>query len=105
MGIKKLKKENDFLNMTLIDMLGKFDTSKTKKYTQLLVKLLNKKIEESNQLDECLLSRPHNEVQNNPIDRVLPHSCWTNSVTRNFICDYIYTPSRLVQSVRKPANS
>ena len=91
MGIKKLKKENDFLNMTLIDMLGKFDTSKTKKYTQLLVKLLNKKIEESNHLDECLLSRPHNEVQNNPIDRVLPHSCWTNSVTRNFICDYIFS--------------
>ena len=34
MGIKQLKKENDYLNMTLVDMLGKFDTSKTKKYTQ-----------------------------------------------------------------------
>lgn len=92
MGIKKLKKENDFLNMTLIDMLGKFDTSKTKKYTQLLVKLLNKKIEQHNDVNEYLLvEKSYEGAQINPIDRVLPHSCWENSVTRNFICDYIFS--------------
>jgi hypothetical protein len=91
MGIKKLKKENDFLNMTLIDMLGKFDTSKTKKYTQLLVKLLNKKIEQQNLENEYLMSKSHNEAQINPIDRVLPHGCWENMVTRNFICDYVFS--------------
>ena len=34
MGIKNLKKDNDILSMSLIDMLSKYDISKTKKYTQ-----------------------------------------------------------------------
>ena len=42
MGIKKLKKENKNLTLTLIDMLGKFDISKTKKYTQFLVNEIKK---------------------------------------------------------------
>jgi len=42
MGIKKLKEENKNLSLTLIDMLGRFDTSKTKKYTQFLVNELKK---------------------------------------------------------------
>lgn len=42
MGIKKIKKENDLVNVSLIDLMGKLDTSETKKYTQFLVKILKK---------------------------------------------------------------
>jgi hypothetical protein len=42
MGIKKIKKENDLINVSLIDLMGKLDTSETKKYTQFLVKILKK---------------------------------------------------------------
>ena len=42
----ELQKENDQLNLNLIEMLGAFDTSKTKKYTQFLIKVLNKRIKE-----------------------------------------------------------
>ena len=59
MGIKRLKKENEFLNMSIGDMLAKFDTSKTKKYSQFLVKMLNERIEEwnKNNLPELETSR------------------------------------------------
>lgn len=40
MGIKNLKKDNETLSMSIIDMLGKYDISKTKKYTQFLVKMM-----------------------------------------------------------------
>ena len=36
MGIKKLKKENEHLNLSLIDIFSAYDKSKTKKYTQLV---------------------------------------------------------------------
>ena len=42
MGIKKIKKENELVNISLIDLMGKLDTSSTKKYTQFLVKILIK---------------------------------------------------------------
>jgi len=42
MGIKKIKKENDPINVSLIDLMGNLDTSGTKKYTQFLVKTLRK---------------------------------------------------------------
>lgn len=40
MGIKKIKKENISINISLIDLMGKLDTSETKKYTQFLFKIL-----------------------------------------------------------------
>jgi hypothetical protein len=42
MGIKKIKKENDPINVSLIDLMGNLDTSGTKKYTQFLVKMIKK---------------------------------------------------------------
>ena len=90
MGIKKLKKENDILNTTLVDMLGKFDPTKTKKYSQFLVKMLNKRIEEYD--GNQLLSEGENE---NPLDRVLPNDSWQNMITRNFVCDYIFSWSNM----------
>ena len=90
MGIKKLKKENNILNTTLVDMLGKFDPTKTKKYSQFLVKMLNKRIEEYD--GNQLLSEGENE---NPLDRVLPNNSWQNMITRSFICDYIFSWSNM----------
>jgi hypothetical protein len=45
MGIKNLKKDNEILSMSLIDMLSKYDISKTKKYTQFLVKMMKREIQ------------------------------------------------------------
>ncbi len=42
MGLKRLKKENDFLNLSLIEIISSIDPSKTKKYTQFLVKMIKK---------------------------------------------------------------
>ena len=42
MGIKKIKKENNSINISLVDLMGKLDNSETKKYTQFLVKILKK---------------------------------------------------------------
>ena len=43
MGIKKIKKENNSINISLVDLMGKLDNSETKKYTQFLVQILKKK--------------------------------------------------------------
>ena len=48
MGIKKIKKENDVIDISLIDLMGKLDTSETKKYTQFLVKILKKSFDNDN---------------------------------------------------------
>ena len=48
MGIKKIKKENESVNVSLIDLMGKLDTSETKKYTQFLVKILKQSFDNDN---------------------------------------------------------
>jgi hypothetical protein len=87
MGIKKLKKENEFLNMTIADMLAKFDTSKTKKYSQFLVKLINEKIGDWKK--DNIFRKIDNS--NNPIDRVVPNDSWENSLVRFFVCDSLFS--------------
>jgi hypothetical protein len=86
MGIKKLKKENEFLNMTIADMLAKFDTSKTKKYSQFLVKILNQRIEEWKKDNLFRVTKD----PNNPIDRVIPSNSWENAIVRGFVCDWLF---------------
>jgi len=44
MGTKKLKKENEHLNISIIDILSHYDISKTNKYTQFLVRMLNQSL-------------------------------------------------------------
>jgi hypothetical protein len=88
MGIKKLKKENDYLNMTLVEMLGKFDTSKTKKYTQFLVKMINKKRESFNNKTEKDYIR---NLENNPLDEVIPCSDFDNTMIRHYVCDSLFS--------------
>jgi len=84
MGIKKIKKENDQLNLNLIEMLGAFDTSKTKKYTQFLIKVLNKRIKEYENYPQLV----ENE---NVIDKILPLNSWKNLQIRNYVCDFLFS--------------
>jgi len=86
MGIKKLKKENEILNISIGDMLAKFDTSKTKKYSQFLVRMFNKKIDNWNKNNMDLEIDPRTSM-----DKLLPYNTWENTVIRNFVCDYIFT--------------
>jgi len=88
MGIKQLKKENDYLNMTLVEMLGKFDTSKTKKYTQFLVKMINKRREIfNNETKENYIRN----LQNNHLDEVIPSSDFDNNMIRHYVCDSLFS--------------
>lgn len=50
MGIKNLKEQNKSLNVNIIDLLSEFDTTKTKKLTPFLVKLLKESRENRNSL-------------------------------------------------------
>jgi hypothetical protein len=87
MGIKRLKKENQFLNMSIGDMLAKFDTSKTKKYSQFLVKMFNERIEEwdKNNLPELETSR------RDPIEKAIPNNSLENNLVRSLICDSLFS--------------
>jgi hypothetical protein len=95
MGIKKLKKENDLLNMTLIDMLSKFDTTKTKKYTQFLVKMFNNKVDKF-ESDKNYI-RPFSE--NDPLDRVIPYNSWENVLVRDCITEWIFNSGNMSRFV------
>jgi len=91
MGIKKLKKENEILNLNLANMLERFDTSKTKKYSQFLVKMLNKKIESwQKEQEEYKSIRKTNEILD-PLDRVVPNDSFENMLSRFFFCDFLFS--------------
>jgi hypothetical protein len=91
MGIKKLKKENEILNLNLANMLERFDTSKTKKYSQFLVKMLNKRIELwQKEHDECRTFRKQ-ETNQPPLERVVPNISFENMLSRMIFCDSIFT--------------
>ena len=91
MGIKKLKKENEILNLNLASMLERFDTSKTKKYSQFLVKMLNEKIEKwQKEQEEYESIRKANEVLD-PLERVVPNDSFENMISRLFFCDFLFS--------------
>ena len=91
MGIKKLKKENEILNLNLASMLERFDTSKTKKYSQFLVKMLNEKIEKwQKEQEEYESIRKVNEVLD-PLERVVPNDSFENMISRFFFCDFLFS--------------
>ena len=80
MGIKKIKKENDLINISLIDLLGKLDNSDTKKYTQFLVKILRKNYNED-------MKYPFKESSNREmkLDEILNINTFDGWVTRRLI--------------------
>ena len=80
MGIKKIKKENDSINISLIDLIGKLDNSETKKYTQFLVKILKKNFD--NEQDFLVRDLSHRERK---IDQVLTNSTFDGWLTRKVL--------------------
>ena len=90
MGIKKLKKENEFLSLTIVDMLSKFDTSKTKKYTQFLTKMLLSRLR--HEFPGELLDMDQ-EIR--PIEKTVPADSFENYITRTFVCDYLFSWGRM----------
>jgi hypothetical protein len=100
MGIKKLKKENEILNLNLANMLERFDTSKTKKYTQFLVKMLNKKIEDW-QLEQDGF-RPviqSERVHLSPVERTVTNDSFENIISRALFCEYLFSWGRMERYV------
>jgi hypothetical protein len=100
MGIKKLKKENEILNLNLASMLERFDTSKTKKYSQFLVKMFNKKIEDwQKEQDEFRPIIQSEIVRLDPVERTVPNNSYENMLSRVLFCDYIFSWSRMERFV------
>jgi hypothetical protein len=80
MGIKKIKKENNSINISLVDLMGKLDNSETKKYTQFLVKILKKNFD--NEQDFSVRDSSHRERK---IDQVLNNSTFDGWITRKIL--------------------
>ncbi len=100
MGIKKLKKENEVLNLSIANMLAKFDTTKTKKYSQFLVKMLNKKIEDWQAEQDSF--RPviqSDSIYQDPIEKTVPNDSFENMLSRIFFCDYIFSWNKMQRFV------
>ena len=100
MGIKKLKKENEVLNLSIANMLAKFDTSKTKKYSQFLVKMLNKKIEDWQAEQDSF--RPviqSDSIYKDPIEKTVPNDSFDNMLSRIMFCDFIFSWNKMQRFV------
>jgi hypothetical protein len=80
MGIKKIKKENNSININLVDLIGKLDNSETKKYTQFLVKILKKNFD--NEQDFLVRDLSHRERK---IDEVLNNNTFDGWITRKVL--------------------
>ena len=100
MGIKKLKKENEVLNLSIANMLAKFDTTKTKKYSQFLVKMLNKKIEDWQAEQDSF--RPviqSDSIYKDPIEKTVPNDSFDNMLSRIMFCDFIFSWNKMQRFV------
>lgn len=100
MGIKKLKKENEILNLNLANMLERFDTTKTKKYSQFLVKMLNKKIEDwQKEQDEFRPIIQSESIHISPVEKTVPNNSFDNMISRVTLCDFIFSWNRMERFV------
>lgn len=91
MGIKKLKQQNIEMSMSLIDLLGKFDISKTKKYTQFLVKMLHKQYNEEMRyrVTEETSSR-YTENRGQRFEEIISSDTFEDFVIKRVIFDHIF---------------
>ena len=80
MGIKKIKKENESVNISLVDLMGKLDASSTKKYTQFLVKILKKSFD--NDMKYLIKDSSHRE---NKLQEVLDLKTFDGWLTQRLI--------------------
>lgn len=95
MGIKKLKKENEILNLTIANMLAKFDTTNTKKYSQFLVKMLNERIEYWQSEQDSFRPIKSDSIHQSPIEKTVPMDSFENMLSRNFFCDFIFSWNKM----------
>ncbi len=80
MGIKKIKKENDPINVSLIDLMGNLDISGTKKYTQFLVKMIKKNYD-----DDIKYMVKDNSSRVRKIDEILGDDSFNSWLTKRLI--------------------
>lgn len=80
MGIKKIKKENDLVNVSLIDLMGKLDTSETKKYTQFLVKILKQSFD-----NDIKYMVKESSSRERKLDEVLGDNTFDSWITKRLI--------------------
>lgn len=86
MGLKKVKLENQSLDLSLIDMLQYYDISKTKKYTQFLVKMFKEHIEMD--LHRTQQYREHNLSVNEQVDSLINKNSLEGFLTHKLIVEY-----------------
>jgi len=96
MGIKKLKSEKEFLNMTIADMLAKVDPSKTKKYTQFLVRILEERLNSTLDDIKSILVKEQNTLFNTTkINKLLKPDSIENLMTKHFLTDYLFSDNQI----------
>jgi hypothetical protein len=96
MGIKKLKLQNEYLNMTLGEIIAQLDISKTKKYSQFLVKMLNQKFNPEN-IDPLPFTEPirtPSSYNMDKLDSILPNDTRKNLIIRGILCEMMFGESR-----------
>ena len=86
MGIKKIKKENNSINISLIDLMGKLDTSETKKYTQFLFKILKNNFD--NDMKYFIQESSHREKKVNEILMANTFDCWVTKRVIGNLCGW-----------------
>jgi hypothetical protein len=91
MGIKKLKQQNNEISISLVDLLGRFDISKTKKYTQFLVKMLHKQYNEEMmyRVSENHISH-YTENRSERFEEILSSDKFEDFVTKRVIFDTLF---------------
>ena len=91
MGIKKLKQQNNEISISLVDLLGRFDISKTKKYTQFLVKMLHKQYNEEMmyRVSEDRIS-DYTENRGERFEEILNSDKFEDFVTKRVLFDSLF---------------
>lgn len=86
MGLKKVKLENQNLDISLIDMLQFYDISKTKKYTQFLVKMFKELIEKDFYTTQNY--RTINPDNDEKINTLVDRNCFEGFLTHKLVVEY-----------------
>jgi hypothetical protein len=101
MGIKKLKQQNNEISISLVDLLGRFDISKTKKYTQFLVKMLHKQYNEEMmyRVSENRISY-YTENRSERFEEILSSDKFEDFVTKRVIFDTLFGWEEMLSFVK-----
>lgn len=92
MGLKKVKLENKNLDMSLIDMLQYYDISKTKKYTQFLVKMFKGLIQRDLDMYQ---EHKYGSQNNEKMDTLVDRNCFEGFLTHKLVVEYFIGYERI----------